>query len=146
MGIHNSEIQAAHDVAKGWLLEEVTRRTQIAFDRAVLTIGFARRATLYKRADLVFTDVDRLLEMTKQAGALQFIFSGKAHPKDGPGKPMIRRVVNVAKQLHPHIRIAYLDNYDVALAELLTAGVDLWLNTPQRPLEASGTSGTSISD
>ena len=141
VGIPNPEIQAAHDIAKKRLLEEVTRRTQIAFDPAVLTIGFARRATLYKRADLVFTDIDRLLEITKQAGGLQFIFSGKAHPKDGPGKAMIRRVANVAKQLHPYLRIVYLDNYDLALAQLLTAGVDLWLNTPQRPLEASGTSG-----
>lgn len=141
VGIPNNEIQAAHVVAKGRLLEEVTRRTQTSFDPAVLTIGFARRATLYKRADLVFMDIDRLLELTKQVGGLQFIFSGKAHPKDGPGKAMIRRVVSIAKQLHPHIRLVYLDNYDLALAQLLTAGVDLWLNTPQRPLEASGTSG-----
>ena len=141
VGIPNGEIQAAHDIAKARLLEEVTRRTRMSFDPAVLTIGFARRATLYKRADLVFTDIDRLLEIAKHGGGLQFIFAGKAHPKDGPGKDMIRRVVSVAKQLHPHIRIVYLDNYDLALAQLLTAGVDLWLNTPQRPLEASGTSG-----
>jgi starch phosphorylase len=141
VGIPNTEIHAAHEIAKTRLLEEVTRRTQTSFDPAVLTIGFARRATLYKRADLVFTDVDRLLEIAKHVGGLQFIFAGKAHPKDGPGKAMIRRVVSVAKKLHPHIRIVYLDNYDVALAQLLTAGVDLWLNTPQRPLEASGTSG-----
>jgi starch phosphorylase len=106
-----------------------------------LTIGFARRATLYKRADLIFADIDRLVEIAKRSGGLQFIFAGKAHPKDVPGKDMIRRVVSVAKQLHPHMRIVYLENYDVALAQLLTAGVDLWLNTPQRPLEASGTSG-----
>ena len=141
VGIPNSEIQAAHDIAKARLFEEVTRRTSMSFDPAVLTIGFARRATLYKRADLIFADLDRLREIAKRTGELQFIFSGKAHPKDGPGKDMIRRVVSVAKQLHPHIRIVYLDNYDLALAQLLTAGVDLWLNTPQRPLEASGTSG-----
>lgn len=141
VGIPNSEIQTAHDIAKSRLLEEVTRRTQMPFDPAVLTIGFARRATLYKRADLMFTDIDRLREIARHAGELQFIFSGKAHPKDGPGKDMIRRVVSVAKQLLPHIRIVYLENYDLALAQLLTAGVDLWLNTPQRPLEASGTSG-----
>jgi starch phosphorylase len=141
VGIPNSEIQAAHDIAKGRLLEEVTRRTRMSFDPAVLTVGFARRATLYKRANLIFADIDRLLEIAKRTGGLQFIFSGKAHPKDIPGKDMIRRVVSVAKQLHPHIRIVYLENYDLALAQLLTAGVDLWLNTPQRPLEASGTSG-----
>jgi starch phosphorylase len=141
VGIPNSEIQAAHDIAKGRLLEEVTRRTRMSFDPALLTIGFARRATLYKRADLIFADIDRLVEIAKRSGGLQFIFAGKAHPKDVPGKDMIRRVVSVAKQLHPHMRIVYLENYDVALAQLLTAGVDLWLNTPQRPLEASGTSG-----
>jgi starch phosphorylase len=141
VGIPNSEIQAAHAIAKGRLLEEVTRRTTLAFDPAVLTIGFARRATLYKRADLIFADIDHLHEIAKRTGGLQFIFAGKAHPKDIPGKDMIRRVVSVAKQVHPHIRIVYLDNYDLALAQLLTAGVDLWLNTPQRPLEASGTSG-----
>jgi starch phosphorylase len=141
VGIPNREIQAAHESAKARLLEEVTRRTTMSFDPAVLTVGFARRATLYKRADLIFADIDRLHEIAKRTGELQFIFSGKAHPKDIPGKDMIRRVVSVAKQLHPHIRIVYLDNYDLALAQLLTAGVDLWLNTPQRPLEASGTSG-----
>jgi starch phosphorylase len=141
VGIPNREIQAAHESAKARLLEEVTRRTTMSFDPAVLTVGFARRATLYKRADLIFADIDRLHEIAKRTGELQFIFSGKAHPKDIPGKDMIRRVVSVAKQLHPHIRIVYLDNYDLALAQLLTAGVDLWLNTPQRPMEASGTSG-----
>lgn len=69
------------------------------------------------------------------------IFAGKAHPKDEPGKKMIRRVVQVAKQLEREVTIVYLENYDMGLAQLLTAGVDLWLNTPQRPLEASGTSG-----
>jgi starch phosphorylase len=141
VSIPNSDIRTAHDIAKGRLLEEVTRRAKTSFDPAVLTIGFARRATLYKRADLIFTDIGRLLEIAQHAGGLQFIFSGKAHPKDGPGKDMIRRVVSVEKQLHPHIRIVYLENYDLALAQLLTAGVDLWLNTPQQPLEASGTSG-----
>ena len=141
VSIPNPEIEAAHNVAKARLFGEVTRRTKVSLDPAVLTIGFARRATPYKRADLIFTDIARLVEIVQKAGRLQCVFAGKAHPRDEAGKDMIRRVVNVAKQLHPHIQVVYLENYEVALAQLLIAGVDLWLNTPQRPLEASGTSG-----
>ena len=141
VSIANEEIWAAHEEAKRRLLEEVGRRVQVALRPEILTIGFARRATLYKRADFVFTDPGRLLGIAQTVGPLQFIFAGKAHPKDEPGKDMIRRVVRAAKQLQPHVQIVYLENYDLALAQFLTAGVDLWLNTPQRPLEASGTSG-----
>jgi starch phosphorylase len=141
VSIPNKEIQAAHEIAKVRLFEEVTRRTKLVLNPALLTIGFARRATLYKRADLIFTDVDRLVEMAQKVGRLQFIFAGKAHPKDEAGKQMIRRIASFARELQPYIRIVYLENYDLASAQLLIAGVDLWLNTPQRPLEASGTSG-----
>ena len=96
---------------------------------------------MYKRADLVFTDPSQLVELTRQVGPLQFIFAGKAHPKDEPGKEMIRRVFQAAKQLKSDVQIVYLENYDLAIARLLTGGVDLWLNTPEPPLEASGTSG-----
>src|SRR5690606_20588605 len=84
---------------------------------------------------------DELVDIAKKVGPIQLIFAGKAHPKDAPGKEIIRRVVRVAGQVKPEVQIAYLENYDLALAQLLTAGVDLWLNTPLPPLEASGTSG-----
>ena len=141
ISIPNSEIWAAHVEAKQRLLHEVCTRTGVQFSRNALTIGFARRATLYKRADLVLSDPNQLRDIAKHVGPVQFIFAGKAHPKDEPGKEVIRRVVQVAKQLQNEIVILYLEDYDMFLAQLLTAGVDLWLNTPLRPLEASGTSG-----
>jgi starch phosphorylase len=109
--------------------------------RDALTIGVARRATLYKRLDLICSDPSQLKELAQSVGQVQIVFSGKAHPRDEPGKDMIQRIVQAAKQLMPEVVILYLENYDLALAKLLTAGVDLWVNTPERPLEASGTSG-----
>ena len=141
ISVPNQEIWDAHSNAKAKLLEEVRQRTQQRLSLDVFTIGFARRATLYKRADLIVSEPRALIDVVKKAGSLQIIFAGKAHPKDGPGKDMIRRIVQAAKQLDRDVTILYLDNYDVTLARLMTAGVDLWLNTPQRPLEASGTSG-----
>lgn len=130
ISLSNQDIWNAHVEAKARLLDEVRRRTQQRLSLDTLTIGFARRATLYKRADLVLSAPRELIEMAKQAGALQIIFAGKAHPKDEPGKEMIRRVVQAAKRLERDVTILYLDNYDMALARLMTAGVDLWLNTP----------------
>jgi starch phosphorylase len=141
IGIPNHEIWEAHLDAKARLLDDVARRTHVTLNREALTIGFARRASPYKRADLVFTDVTELRRIVKAVGPLQFIFAGKAHPQDEPGKDMIRRVFQIARELKQDVLIAYLDNYDLELAKLLTSGVDLWLNTPLRPLEASGTSG-----
>ena len=141
ISIPNQEIWEAHAEAKARLLEEVKRRTQCPFKDEALTIGFARRAALYKRAALILSDPGQLSEIAKKVGPLQLIFAGKAHPKDEPGKEMIRRVVQAARQLKNDVAIAYVENYDMALAKLLIAGVDLWLNTPLRPLEASGTSG-----
>lgn len=141
ISVPNQDIWDAHVQAKAKLLEEVRQRTQRRLSLDAFTIGFARRATLYKRADLVLSAPQELIETVKHVGPLQILFAGKAHPKDEPGKDMIRRVVQAAKQLERDVTILYLDNYDLLLAQLMTAGVDLWLNTPQRPLEASGTSG-----
>lgn len=141
IGIPVSEIQQAHVQAKRELLEEVRKRTGDLFNEAVMTLGFARRATPYKRADLLFADVDRLRGLSRQVGPLQIIYGGKAHPEDEGGKAIIRRVFEAAGALGDAVRIVYLENYDMALAQRLCGGVDLWLNTPQRPLEASGTSG-----
>ncbi|HKS95396.1 MAG TPA: alpha-glucan family phosphorylase [Terriglobia bacterium] len=141
VGVHTDDIQQAHARAKAALLDEVKRRSGVALDASVLTLGFARRAAAYKRADLLFSDRERLRAIAQSAGSLQIIYAGKAHPADQAGKDLIRRVVEAGAQLNNDIRFVYLENYDWALARLLTSGVDLWLNTPQRPQEASGTSG-----
>ena len=136
------EILAAHDQNKEALLAEVAKRTDLVFNPKVLTLGFARRAATYKRATLLFPNPGRLLEIATKAGGLQIIFAGKAHPQDGPGKEMIQKVVAEAARLSNNLlRIIYLENYDWNLGALLTAGVDVWVNTPRRPYEASGTSG-----
>ncbi len=108
----------------------------------MLTLGFARRAATYKRATLLFTDPERLAEIAAKAGGLQILYAGKAHPQDDPGKALIQQVVADAARLSDDkLRIIYLENYDWKLGALLTAGVDVWVNTPRRPYEASGTSG-----
>jgi starch phosphorylase len=141
ISIPAQEIWVAHVQAKTRLFEEVRKRTSLPFRDDALTIGFARRATQYKRADLVFSEPSQLIDMARKVGPIQFIFAGKAHPKDEPGKEIIRRIIHLAEQLKPEILIAYVENHDLHLAKLLTSGVDLWLNTPLPPLEASGTSG-----
>jgi starch phosphorylase len=141
VGIPRAEIRQAHGLAKAALLREVQRRTGVALDPAVLTIGFARRAAAYKRADLLFSDLDRLRGIARNTGPLQVIYGGKAHPADAGGKDLIRRVFEDAAQLRDDVRVVYVENYDMELARFITSGVDLWLNTPQRPQEASGTSG-----
>lgn len=141
ISLPKDEIWAAHSEAKARLLALVKEQTGILLSADALTIGFARRATQYKRADLIFSDVQRLLDMVRRGYSLQFIFAGKAHPRDDGGKELIRHIVAVARQTGDQIPIVYLENYDLDLARLIVSGVDLWLNTPQRPLEASGTSG-----
>jgi starch phosphorylase len=135
------EIWAAHVEAKTILLADVERRTGKNLPADVFTIGFARRATAWKRPDLVLRDPARLRAIVGQAGPVQFLFAGKAHPQDEQGKEAIRHIVRLAADLEGAIRVVYLEDYDLELARLLTSGVDLWLNTPLRPFEASGTSG-----
>ncbi|HXX20118.1 MAG TPA: alpha-glucan family phosphorylase [Candidatus Acidoferrum sp.] len=141
IGIPLREIDDAHRQAKQALLDAVKEKTGAALDPSVMTIGFARRAATYKRADLVFTDPDRLKWIAQNAGSLQIVFAGKAHPNDGPAKDMIRHVFQMIGVLKDAVRIVYLENYEMVWAQLLTSGTDLWLNTPHRPYEASGTSG-----
>jgi starch phosphorylase len=137
-----TKILAAHARAKEELLAEVGSRTGVVLSPKVLTLGFARRAATYKRASLLFTDTARLAAIAKAAGGLQILYAGKAHPHDGPGKAIIQRVVEEAARLSDDtLRILYLENYDWGLGAKLTAGVDVWVNTPRRPYEASGTSG-----
>ncbi len=139
-GIPLEAVAEAHDEAKGALVAEVNRRLNAGFDRHVLTLGFARRATAYKRPGLLLHDVGRLRRLAAGSG-LQLVFAGKAHPRDEAGKALIQRVVRAAADLAPVVKLVYLDNYDVDLARLVTAGVDVWVNTPRPPWEASGTSG-----
>jgi starch phosphorylase len=134
------EIQQAHADSKGLLLAEVQRRTGVALNPTALTIGFARRATPYKRPDLLFSDLERLRRIARQ-NAVQVLYAGKAHPADEGGKALIRRIFEAAAAVKDALQVVYLEEYDMALARLLCAGVDLWLNTPQKPQEASGTSG-----
>jgi glycogen phosphorylase len=141
VGISLEEIHEAHARAKAALLQELKRRTGVSLVESILTFGFARRAAAYKRADLLFSDPERLSAIAKKAGPFQIIFGGKAHPNDAEGKDLIRRVFEGAGQVDHNIRVVYLENYDMALARFIISGVDLWLNTPQRPQEASGTSG-----
>jgi starch phosphorylase len=139
-GIPNDEIWSAHIKAKKDLIDFVNEQTSSEMDASILSIGFARRATAYKRATLIFSDLERLREISKR-GNLQLIFAGKAHPRDELGKQMIREIYRYREQLKGEIEIAYLENYNIAMASKLTSGVDVWLNTPLPPLEASGTSG-----
>ncbi len=139
--IPTTEICAAHHQAKIELLAFVNQQHHLAMSPEVFTIGFARRVTAYKRADLLFTDLDRLKKVAREAGGLQLIYAGKAHPSDQEGKKLIRHILQLKETLKDGIAIVFLQNYDLSLAKLITAGVDLWLNTPQAPLEASGTSG-----
>jgi starch phosphorylase len=138
--IPNEEIWDAHMKAKKKLIDNVNQKTNVQMDYDTLTIGFARRATGYKRANFLFSDIERLKKVNKK-GKIQVIFAGKAHPRDDSGKRIIEEIFGYIKKLKDEIKIVYLPNYDMALAHKLVAGVDVWLNTPQRPLEASGTSG-----
>lgn len=107
-----------------------------------LLIGFARRFATYKRAHLLFTDLDRLEKIVNnEKFPVQFIYAGKAHPADGAGKDLIRRIVEISKMPQFLGKIIFLENYDMTVSKRLITGVDIWLNTPTRPLEASGTSG-----
>ncbi len=141
IGIPLSEVRQAHVQAKKSLLQQVRWLTGSQLDEKVFTLGFARRATGYKRGDLLFTDLERLKQIARQVGPLQLIYAGKAHPRDDGGKAIIRRIFEAAATLAGDVRVVYLENYDMALGQLLCSGVDVWLNTPLRPQEASGTSG-----
>ncbi|MCK9467833.1 MAG: alpha-glucan family phosphorylase [Porticoccaceae bacterium] len=141
IGIPLYEIRECHFTNKCILLDHVRNKTGIHLDASVLTLGFARRATAYKRLDLLFADLDRLQALVERAGPLQIIYSGKAHPRDHEGKQLIAKVFEAAQRLRGRIDVIYLEDYDMNLGRLLTAGVDVWLNTPHPPMEASGTSG-----
>ena len=135
------EIDVAHRAAKKNLIDYVETANGIRLNEETFTIGFARRAAAYKRADLLFDDVERLKAIASRSGPIQIVYAGKAHPHDEPGKAIIRRIVEAGKSLGEHVVLVYLENYGIELGGLMTSGCDLWLNTPEPLKEASGTSG-----
>lgn len=139
------DLRVARTDAKALLIKEIEGRMGVVLDPNVFTIGFARRATGYKRADLIFHDVDRLRAVAESGGGLQIVYAGKAHPRDLGGKELIQRIVGFGRQLKNAVTVVYLENYDMALGRLITSGVDLWMNNPEKPKEASGTSGMKAS-
>mgnify|MGYP002813259091 FL=1 len=141
LSIPKQEIWQAHTTAKRELLHHVNLETNTGMDVDLLTIGFARRAAAYKRADLLFSDIERLRAIASRGGGLQIVYAGKAHPQDEAGKEQIRKVFSARNLLRDKIKIAYLQNYSMEIGKMMTAGVDIWLNTPLPPMEASGTSG-----
>ena len=135
----DAALQDARKINRRILRELVRASTGVELDEHRLTIGFARRFATYKRANLVFSDLERLRSIG--ADRIQFVFSGKAHPKDEGGKQLIRDIFDSAKEVAEDIPVAFIENYDMATGLAMTSGVDIWLNNPIRPLEASGTSG-----
>ena len=141
LSIPKQEIWQAHADAKKQMLHYVNLQANAGMDADVFTIGFARRAATYKRADLLFRDIERLKAIAARCGGLQILYAGKAHPQDEAGKEQIQRVFRARELLRDNIKIAYLANYSMEMGKLMTGGVDVWLNTPLPPMEASGTSG-----
>jgi len=139
--IKKQEIWDAHMNAKRHLIDFVNNRYNVGMNYDYFTIGFARRQTAYKRPDLLISDPGRLMNIAEKVGAIQIIYAGKAHPKDEGGKKAIKKIFDTMKNIDGKVKIAFIHNYDITIGKMMTAGVDLWLNTPRKPKEASGTSG-----
>lgn len=140
--IPKNEIFDAHQEAKNNLIDFVKEKTGEELREDILTIGWARRFTLYKRSYLIFMNIEKIKRIAETVGPMQIIFSGKAAPDDLKGKENLRYVFQVKKMLeNSKIKIIFLEDYNITIAKKLVSGVDLWLNTPQIPMEASGTSG-----
>ncbi len=139
--IDKQEIWDAHMAAKQTLINYVNKHYNAGMNYEDFTIGFARRQTPYKRPDMLISDPDRLLQIADKYGPIQIIYAGKAHPKDEAGKQAIRKIFDVKKSIDDRVKITFIQNYDMAIAKRMISGVDVWLNTPRRPKEASGTSG-----
>jgi starch phosphorylase len=138
--IPNDKLWAAHQEAKQALVDKVHALTGVVLNPDQPILGFARRMTAYKRADLLFTDLARLKAIAREH-PIQIVMAGKAHPKDAAGKQLIEALHVHMRELAGEISMAFLPDYDMELALLMVSGSDVWLNTPLRPLEASGTSG-----
>ena len=138
--IPDAAILEAHVQAKQHLIDRVQALTRMSLRPDLPILGFARRMAAYKRPDLLFSDPERLRAIAR-SHPFQIVLAGKAHPNDESGKLMIEQIYAHARALADTIPVIYLPDYDLALAQTLTAGADVWLNTPLPPLEASGTSG-----
>ncbi len=141
VGIPLHELRAARSEAKTAMVERIAQTTGVRLNAELFTIGIARRATAYKRVDLILSDFERLHAVARRGGGLQLVFAGKAHPRDHDGKAAIERICAAASSMGHGVRVVFVENYDMTWGGLITGGVDLWLNTPRPPLEASGTSG-----
>ncbi|MFH1589922.1 MAG: alpha-glucan family phosphorylase [archaeon] len=141
LGIPKEEIWNAHVKVKANLLSFVNLKYGAMMKPEIFTIGFARRAATYKRGDMLFSDCKRLMQIANKCKGIQIIYAGKAHPKDWEGKQLIKRIIEKMNSIKHKIKVCYIENYDIEIAKKLIAGVDIWLNTPLRPQEASGTSG-----
>ena len=141
INVPTQDVWGAHRQAKDQLLSYINRETNAGFDRETLTLGFARRFATYKRPDLLLSDVERLKRICRSVAPVQIVYSGKAHPADSAGKEMLKTILGTKEQLRGQVRIAFLPNYGMEMGKLLTSGCDVWVNTPKRPMEASGTSG-----
>ncbi|HEV7799820.1 MAG TPA: alpha-glucan family phosphorylase [Burkholderiales bacterium] len=136
----DSDLWGAHEKAKADLCQFVSEHTGVVLDPAKPIIGFARRMTGYKRPDLLFGDLKRLMSIAEKY-PFQLVFSGKAHPADSAGKDSLVHIHQAIRELSGRVPVVFLPNYDMAVAQVLVAGADVWLNNPLPPLEASGTSG-----
>lgn len=136
-----SDLWQAHQKAKERLLDYITQKQEIFLKAKTFTIGFARRFTAYKRPLMLLTDIDRLLSIHQEVGKIQIIYAGKAHPNDLDGKKMIKEIYRIKEANRDKIDIVFLEDYEMSIAKLMVAGVDLWLSNPLPPNEASGTSG-----
>ena len=139
MNFSNEDLTIAKENSRNQLRYFVEKETGIQLDPEKLTIGFARRFATYKRANLIFKNLERLRNIG--SNKIQFVFSGKAHSKDVGGKKLIQRIYEGAKEIQNEIPVVFLENYSMDTGLLMTAGSDIWLNNPIRPMEASGTSG-----
>jgi glycogen phosphorylase len=141
MGIPKESVWEAHQRSKEILITHLNQRYNAGMSQDIFTIGFARRAATYKRGDMLFSDTERLKAIAERFKGIQIVFAGKAHPKDIEGKQVIKRIIDGMKKVKDKIRVVYMEDYSIESARMLVAGVDIWLNTPLRPMEASGTSG-----
>ena len=139
--IDKKEIWDAHMEAKKTFIDFINNRYNVGMNYENFTMGFARRQTPYKRPDLLISNQDRLREIAEKVGNIQIVYAGKAHPKDGAGKESIKKIFQAMKKMDGKVKIVFIHNYDMTIGKMMTAGVDLWMNTPRRPMEASGTSG-----
>ncbi|MBE3096040.1 MAG: alpha-glucan family phosphorylase [Planctomycetes bacterium] len=145
--VEDAELWENHSVLRRYLVEFVRQRTGDPSNLlpGALTIGFARRFATYKRATLFLADMDRLARLVADARRpVQFVFAGKAHPRDDGGKELIRQVVQASRDPRLKGRFVFLEDYDINVARIMVQGVDVWVNTPLRPLEACGTSGQKV--